>query len=281
MAIKLEGKPVANKLKKELIKRIQFLKKNNKYPTLQIIRIGESKDDISYEKSLSKNCEKLGIECVIKGLPLEVTQQELETTIKEANLNNKVHGILLFRPLPETLDIEPIKELIDPRKDVDSMCPINIANAFRSDDQAISPCTAKAVMALLDFYGIDLKGANVTIVGASSVVGSPLAMLLINKFATVSVCHIYTNDISTYTKSADIVISATGVPKLLGEKHFTEHSIVIDVGINFDEKGNLCGDVDYEKVFNKVKAITPTAGGIGAITTTILLSHVVRACESL
>lgn len=281
MAVKLDGKPVAQALREDLMKRVQKLTDENNIPTLQIIRVGERPDNLSYEKSILKNCENLGIHSVVKSLPDETTQGELEDAIKQANEDCGIHGILLFRPLPDHLDLEAIRKIINPVKDVDCMSPINIGGLLDDNQIGIAPCTAKAVMALLKYYDIPLEGTNVAMVGASLVVGRPLAMLLVEKFATVSVCHIYTKDVPSYTTKADVVITACGVPKLFGEKYFNENSVVIDVGINFDKNGNLCGDVDYDAVFDKVKAITPTAGGIGVITTTILLSHVVEACEAL
>lgn len=281
MGVKLDGKPVAQALREDLIKRVQKLTSENNTPTVQIIRVGERPDNLSYEKGILKNCELLGIKSNVKCLPAEVSQEELVDVIKQANEDCNVHGILLFRPLPDHLDLEVIRNIINPVKDIDCMSPLNIGRVFNPNQRGIAPCTPKAVMALLKYYNIPLEGANVAMVGASLVVGRPLAMLLVDQFATVSVCHIYTKDIPSYTTKADIVITACGVPKLFGEKYFNENSIVIDVGINFDKDGNLCGDVDYNAVFDKVKAITPTAGGIGIITTTILLSHVVEACETL
>lgn len=281
MAMKLEGKPVAQALKEDLMKRVQKLTEEKHTPTLQIIRIGERPDDLSYERGILKNCEGLGIQSVVKVLPVEISQGELEAAVKEANEDPAIHGILLFRPLPEHLDLEAIRKIINPMKDVDSMSPINIGRVLDADQTGIAPCTAKAVMELLKFYDIPLQGTDIAMVGASLVVGRPLSMLLVEKFATVSVCHIYTKDVPSYTTKAEVVITACGVPRLFGEKYFHENSIVIDVGINFDKEGKLCGDVDYDAVFDKVKAITPTAGGIGVITTTVLLSHVVDACERL
>lgn len=281
MAIKLDGKPVVQSLRKDLIKRIQKLTEQNNTPTIQIIRVGERQDDLSYEKSILKNCEILGIKSSVKCLSDEIIQEELEEVIKQSNEDSSIHGILFFRPLPDHLNLQAITDMINPIKDIDCMSPTNMGGIFQTKQKGIAPCTPKAVIALLKHYNIPLEGANVAMIGASLVVGRPLAMLLVDEFATVSVCHIYTQDVPSYTTKADIVITACGVPKLFGEKYFNENSIIIDVGINFDENGKLCGDVDYDKVFDKVKAITPTAGGIGIITTTILLSHVVDACETL
>lgn len=279
MTIKLEGRPVARRLENDLKNRIQALKEADKIPVLQIIRVGANEDDLSYEKSLLKNCKNLGIECRVKEIKSSATQNELEDTLVEANNDSSINGILIFSPLPEPFDIEPLRKMIDPQKDVDCMSPANMEKTFSEQEHEIAPCTAKSVMALLDYYEIPLKGADVAIVGASYVVGRPLGMLLLDRFATVSLCHVYTEDVPSYTKEADIVISACGVPRLLKENYFNEDSVVIDVGVNFDEDGKIIGDVDYENVFGKVKALTPSVGGVGASTSMILLSHVVYSCE--
>lgn len=276
MTLALKGKPVAQKIENDLKVRIQKLKT---LPTLQIIRIGENDDDLAYEKSLTKNCQKLGINCHIAKLAAKASQVDLEKAVQAANQDPNVHGILVFRPLPEQLDIEPIRQMIAPQKDVDCMSPTNMGKIFSHDKKSIAPCTAQSVMAILDYYEVPLEGADVTIVGASFVVGRPLAMLLMDRMATVSVCQVYTKDVPAYTKKSEVVISACGVAKLLKENYFNEKAVVVDVGVNFDENGKLCGDVDYAQVFGKVKAITPAVGGVGSITSMILLSRVVHACE--
>lgn len=281
MGVKLDGKPVAQALREDLIKRVEKLAEKNVTPTIQIIRVGENPSDLSYERGILKNCDLIGIKSRIRVLPLDVTQDELVNIIKEYNVDPDVHGILLFRPLPSHIDLQVIRNVINPVKDIDCMNPINLERVMEPNFSGIGPCTAKAVIALMKYYNMPLKGADITVVGASLVVGKPLANMLTEEFATVSLCHIFTKDVAAYTKNAEIVVTACGVPKLFGEKYFNENAIVIDVGINFDKDGKLCGDVDYDAVFDKVKAITPTAGGIGVITTTILLSHVVEACEAL
>lgn len=280
VTVKLEGKPVAKQLENELKDRIQALKKADKIPVLQIIRVGANKDDLSYEKGLLKNCKALGIDCRVKEISPSASQRELEKSLETANQDDAVDGILIFSPLPEPFEIEPLKEMIAPQKDVDCMSPTNMGKIFSGQPADMAPSTAKSVLALLDYYEIPLKGANVVIVGASYVVGRPLAMLLLDRFATVTLCHEYTEDVPAHTKEADIVISACGVPHLLKANYFNEEAVVIDVGINFDKNGKIIGDVDYEDAFGKVKALTPAVGGVGASTSMILLSHVVSACEA-
>jgi len=281
MGIKLEGKPVAQAISEQLKHRIKMLAEKNIIPALLIIRVGMRQDDISYEKGILKKCDELGIKAVVKLLSGDVPQEELIKVIKSANENSGIHGIMLFRPLPDHIDTNAVRNVIDPVKDVDCMSPLNLAKVFEGKADGIVPCTPRAVIEMLRYYNIPLEGANVVVVGRSLVVGKPLAMLLLDENATVTICHSGTKDLPSVTASADIVVAAIGKAKFLDEKYFNKNSIAIDVGINVDEKGKLHGDVDYDKVFDKVKGLTPATGGIGSITTIILLSHVVLACERL
>ncbi|MBB6217321.1 methylenetetrahydrofolate dehydrogenase (NADP+)/methenyltetrahydrofolate cyclohydrolase [Anaerosolibacter carboniphilus] len=280
MGVKLDGKPVVQHLREDIKKRVALLEEDGNTPTMLIIRVGEREDDISYEKSILKNCEILGIRSFVKCLPVDVSQEDLIAVIEQANTNDDIHGIMLFRPLPAHLDLEVIRDVINPMKDIDCMNPVNLQKVLETNVKGIAPCTPKAVVELLKYYNIPLEGANITMVGSSLVVGKPLGLLLIEEKATVTFCHIYTKDVAAFTTKADIVIVAIGKAKLIKDNYFNENTVVIDVGINVTEDGKICGDVDYDLVFDKVKAITPTVGGIGIITTTILLSHVVEACET-
>lgn len=279
MGIKLEGKPVVQFLREDLKQRVVRIVQKGITPAILIIRAGEREDDISYERGILKGCEIIGIKSKIKLLPSDVTFDELKKTIEEANINDDIHGIMLFRPLPAHIDQDAVSKLINPDKDIDCMSPVNLERVFEGNSGGLAPCTPKAVIEILKYYDIPLNGANVAVAGRSMVVGKPLAMLLLNENSTVTICHSRTNDIPSITKKADIVVAAVGKAKFMGKEYFTENSIVIDVGINDDGTGKICGDVDYEQVFEKVKALTPSVGGVGTITTTILLSHVVRSCE--
>jgi methylenetetrahydrofolate dehydrogenase (NADP+)/methenyltetrahydrofolate cyclohydrolase len=279
--MKLTGKPVADFLRENIRSRIEELKKNDIIPRILIIRVGQREDDIVYERSILKNCEKMGIQSIVKELPVTVTLDDLNIVIEEANKNDHIHGIMLFRPLPKHLDYEIISRMIDPLKDIDCMSPLNMENVFEGNKSGFAPCTPEAVVEMLKYYKMPLKGANIVVVGRSLVVGRPLSMLLLDENATVTICHSKTKDMKSVTKNADIVVAAIGKAKFMSEEFFTESSIVIDVGINEDENGNICGDVDYDSVFGKVKALNPAAGGVGTITTTILLDHVVKACERM
>ena len=281
MGVKLEGKPVAQSLREDMKQRILRLGEQGITPNMLIIRVGEREDDISYERGILKSCGLLGIKSQVKCLPLEVSLKEITGLIEASNKDENIHGIMLFRPLPKHLDIEIIRTVIDPVKDIDCMSPVNLEKVFEGNTEGFVPCTAKAVIELLKYYNINLKGANVAVAGRSLVVGKPLAMLLLDENATVTICHSRTKMMPSVTSKAVIVVAAIGKAKFMNDEYFSPNSIVVDVGINDAGDGKICGDVDYDLVFDKVKAITPTIGGVGAITTTILLSHVVKACEEL
>lgn len=275
-----KGKPVADSLKEDLKKRISRLKEENYRPKLTIIRVGNNEDDLSYERGIRKNCQNLEIEVETLELPVDVSQADLEKTLTETNEDEKTHGIMIFRPLPSHLDEGRISNLINPEKDVDSMNPENLSRLFLGKDGGFVPCTPQAVIDLLEFYDFDFEGANVVILGRSLVVGKPLAMLFLDKNSTVTICHSRTKNTKELTKNADLVVAALGRAKMVDDSYFSKDTIVVDVGINVDEEGKLCGDVDREKVEGKVKALTPVPGGIGSVTSTVLMDHIVRACEN-
>lgn len=281
MGTRLEGKPVVQALREEIKRRVSQLGMQGVVPAIRILRVGEREDDKAYERSILKNCELLGIKSEVKRLPDDIAQEEMLEVIKSANGDNSVHGVMLFRPLPVQLDPEKIVNAIEPAKDVDCMSPVNLEKVFEGNTKGFAPCTPKAVIELLKFYNIPLKGANVVVAGRSLVVGKPLAMLLLDENATVTVCHSRTVNMPAVTAEADIVVAAIGKAKFMKADYFTRASVVVDVGINDAGDGKICGDVDYDAVFDRVKAITPAVGGVGTITTTILLSHVVQACETL
>jgi len=279
--VKLTGKPVAEHLRANIKTRVAGLNERHIVPAIIIIRVGNKEDDVFYERSILKNCSLLGIEGRVKELPENVSMEELSKTIEDANEDDNTHGIMMFRPLPGHLNEKEILEKINPVKDIDGMTPVNLEKIFEGDDSGFSPCTPKAVIEMLKYYQIPLKGANVAVAGRSLVVGKPLAMLLLKENATVTICHSKTKDMRSITSQADIVVAAIGKAKFMNEEYFTESSIVIDVGVNDDGNGKICGDVDYDKVFGKVKMLTPASGGVGTITTTILLEQAVRACEMM
>lgn len=281
MGIKLEGKPVVQAIRESIKQRVAILADKKITPTILILRVGEREDDISYERGILKNCEMLGLKSYVLPLPQDITQYELEDTLNKANLDQDIHGIMLFRPLPSQLNLESLCNMIKPQKDIDCMSPVNLEKVFEGKSKGFIPCTSQAVVELLKYYEIPLKGMNVAVVGRSLVVGKPLAMLLTDENATVTLCHSKTKDMPSITAKADIVVAAVGKAKFMTEDYFNSESIVVDVGINETDEGKICGDVDYERVIHKVKALNPAIGGIGTITTTILLNNVVLACENL
>ena len=279
MGEKLAGKPVVQSLRENILSRVDHLKENGITPTFLLIRVGAREDDLSYERSILKNCDLLKIKCIVLEIPTSVPMEELTGVFEKANRNPDIHGIMIFRPLPDHIDPERVRNLIDPEKDIDCMSPINLEKVFEGHSISFAPCTPKAVIELLKFYDIPLKGANVVVAGRSLVVGKPLSMLLLDENASVTICHSRTKDMPSITSKADIVVAAIGKAKFMGEEYFSEDNIVVDVGINDDGNGKICGDVQYDEVIEKVKGLTPPTGGVGLITTTILLDHVVQACE--
>ncbi len=281
MEILMTGSDVAAFMKDEMIKEVEKLKSKGVHPKLSIIRVGKREDDISYERGAKKRMELIGIDCEVTELPQDISQQEFEKEFKKINDDDKIHGILLFRPLPKHLDEEAIISSINPYKDSDCMSRDNIAKVFSGDKTGHAPCTAEAVMEMLDYYKIDPKGKKITLVGRSMVVGKPLSMLLLNRHATVTICHTRTEDLAGTCRNANIVIAAAGKAKMITEDMISDGTIVIDVGINFDENGNMCGDVDFEAVKNKASYITPVPKGVGSVTTSILAKHVIKGAKLL
>ena len=246
-------------------------------PTLGIIRVGERPDDLSYERGATKRCDTLGVAVEKFLLPENVTQEELMATIDQVNKDDKIHGVLIFRPLPKHLDEAAVIKALNPEKDVDGITDGSMVGVFAGTKQGFPPCTPQACMEILDHYGIDCTGKKAVVVGRSLVVGKPAAMMLIKKNATVTVCHTRTKDMPSVTREADIVIVAAGRAGVVDESYVAPGQIVIDVGINVNEEGKLCGDVKYDTVEPVVDAITPVPGGVGAVTTSVLVGHVVEA----
>lgn len=274
----LKGNVVAASIKENMTSKIKQLESSGKFPTLAIVRLGANPSDISYEKSIIKNCDAIGIKSIVFEKETKISTDELIEFMNTLNDDNNISGILLFRPLPKHIDEERIRNAISPLKDVDCMHPLNLEKIFEGDMDGFSPATPKAAMEILLFNEIPLEGKNVVVVNRSMVVGKPLAMMLLEKNATVTICHSKTKNLDEITRNADIVITALGRPKFFTEKYFTNKSIVIDVGVSMTDEGKLSGDVDYENVVNLVDKITPVPGGVGSVTTTLLLNQVVNAC---
>ncbi len=280
MAKLLLGKEVNAKLNARIIEQCEALKAQGVNPTLAIVRCGERPDDLSYERGATKRAETLGVTVEKFLLPEDVTKEELLKTIDEINANDKIHGVLMFRPLPKHLkaDQDEICNRLDPAKDVDGMTDGSNAGVFMGKQLGFAPCTPAACMEILDHYGIDLTGKKAVVIGRSLVVGKPAAMMLMGKNATVTVCHTRTKDVPAEAREADVLISAAGVLKSLTKDYVRPGQIVIDVSINWDaEKNGIAGDAVFEEVEPIVDAITPVPGGVGAVTTSVLIGHVVEA----
>ena len=279
MAKRLLGKEVTAALNERIKADAEALKAKGVNPTLCIIRVGENESDISYERGATKRCETLGVACEKILLPEDVSQEELLATIDKVNKNDQIHGVLLFRPLPKHLAQSVIENAIDPAKDVDCMTDGSMSGVFTGKNVVFPPCTPQACMEILDHYGIDCTGKKAVVVGRSLVVGKPAAMMLIKKNATVTVCHTRTVDMPSVVREADIVIVAAGRAGVVDDTYLRAGQVVIDVGINVNAEGKLCGDVDFEKAEPIVEAITPVPGGVGSVTTSVLVGHVVEAAK--
>ena len=224
-------------------------------------------------------CKGIGVTVKNFVLPGDCTQDDLLAVIKEVNEDKDIHGCLLFRPLPKTMDENFIRNQLDPAKDVDGITDLSMAGTYACTELGFPPCTPYACMEILEHFGIDLKGKRVCVVGRSLVVGKPAAIMALQRNGTVTVCHTKTKDMASVAREADVIIAAAGKAGVVGEGFFREGQVVIDVGINFDEEGNMKGDVDFAAAEPVVAAITPVPGGVGTVTTSVLVKHVIQAAQ--
>lgn len=273
----LDGKKVAAAICETLCGKVERLAEKGIMPTLAIIRIGTRADDISYERGAVKRCESVGVKTRVFTLPENTEQPAVLELIEAVNEDSGVHGCLMLRPFPEHIDDNAVRNALSPEKDIDGITDASLAGIFAGTDTGFSPCTPRACMEILDYYGIDVTGKKAVVIGRSLVVGKPAAMMLMQKNATVTVCHTKTMNMPEIARAADILIVAAGKPKVVGLEYVSENQIVIDVGINVDENGKLCGDVDFKAVEPVVGRITPVPGGVGTVTTSVLVKHVVEA----
>ena len=271
--ILLYGADTAKKIKDEISGMLSELK--GYIPTLGIVRIGSNPADISYEKGAVKKMESLSLKTKVFEFDENISSDDFIDEFKKINEDDEIDGILLFRPLPEHIDEKKVIEVLDERKDLDGISYKNIAKVFAGDESGFAPCTAKAVIKILESNNIELEGKNIVVLGRSMVIGKPVAMLAIQKNATVTLCHSKTADLKKVCKNADVLIVAIGRAKMINDDYIGEDAVVIDVGINFFE-GKLCGDVDLENVKNAAMA-TPVPKGVGAVTTSVLAQHLVIA----
>ena len=279
MAVLLTGKEVSNAVKERVAESVKTLAQSGVTPTLAILRVGERPDDLSYERSAIKVAATLGIEVRSIVLPIDATQEQIEVAIDGINDDASIHGCLMFRPLPKGIDETALCNRLDARKDMDGIGLSSLAGIFAGTGQGYAPCTAQACIEICDYYNVPVQGKRVVVIGRSLVIGKPVSMLFLQHNATVTICHSRSENLAEITREADVVVCATGRAKAYDARYFSAGQTVIDVGINVDDQGNLCGDVDFDSVEPIVAAITPVPRGVGSVTTALLMEHVVKAAS--
>ena len=277
MALILDGKEIAAKMNEKLRAEASALRSAGVSPCLAIVRVGERGDDIAYERGAMKRCEGVGVAVQNFILPEDCAEAELLSTIEKINKDSGIHGCLLLQPLSAHMDELRIRQSLSPGKDVDGITAASLFSVTAGRGPGFPPCTPKACMEVLDHYNIDVTGKRAVVIGRSLVVGKPAAMMLLKRNATVTICHTKTKDMPALCREAEILIVAAGRAGMVGREYLSPGQIVIDVGINFNEDGKLCGDVNFAEAKEIVGAITPVPGGVGAITTSVLVGHVIKA----
>ncbi|WP_172136113.1 bifunctional 5,10-methylenetetrahydrofolate dehydrogenase/5,10-methenyltetrahydrofolate cyclohydrolase [Adlercreutzia sp. ZJ473] len=280
----LAGREVVDSLEDDLTPRVASLAARGITPTLAVVRMGERPDDLSYERTAARRAAGLGIGVRSLALAADAPFDELARAIEAVNADASVHGCLMFRPLPPHIDEARACDLLLPAKDVDGITSLSLAGVFAGAPQGFPPATAQACLEVLDHYGVPVEGKHVVVVGRSLVIGRPVAMMLLGRNASVTLCHSKTEDLESLTRLADVVICATGRPRAFGAAYFRPGQTVLDVGINFDAQGALCGDVDFDaagSVLGDAGSITPVPGGLGSVTTSVTMAHVVQAAEKI
>ena len=280
MAKLLKGKEVIESLNNKLASEVADLKSKNINPTLGILRVGERPDDLSYERGAIKRCEAVGVDVKVFALPADVTEERFFQELDKLNQDKTINGILMFRPLPAHIDGEKARRLLSAEKDIDGCTDLSLSGVFTNSEVGFCPCTAEAAIEILKYYNVSLTGKKVAVIGRSLVIGRPVAMLLMHENATITICHTKTVDVQSIAKEADIIVAASGQMESIGKDYLSEGQVVIDVGISWnEEKNKLCGDVLFEEAEEIVDAITPVPGGVGGVTTSILVKHVVEAAK--
>ena len=278
MAEMLLGRPVADAIREDLARRVGALAERGVKPRLAVIRLGEDEGDMAYERSIFRSCGKLGCEAVSIALPLDIAQEALIDEIESVNADASVHGCLLLRPLPKQLDSAAVCDALSPEKDLDGMGRRALGSLFAGRKDAFAPCTAQACLEMLRFYGVDPAGRRAVVVGRSLVIGRPAAQLLLQANATVTCCHSRTPDLAAVCREADILIAAVGRAGLIGAAHTRPGQVILDVGVNSVD-GKLCGDVRTEEAAEIAAAVSPVPGGVGAVTPSVLMAHLLEAAE--
>lgn len=282
MAKLLSGKPVAEALSASLRERAARLRERGVTPTLALLRIGAREDDLAYERGLVGRAASIGVEVRRVLLPAESGEASVRAALEALNADETVHGVLVFRPFPAHLrpSEDALCALLAPEKDVDGMTPASMAGLYSGSGTGFAPCTAEACMELLRFYDYDCAGKHAVVIGRSLVIGKPVALLLLAQNATVTVCHTRTRELAALSRQADLIVTAAGSPGSLTAAHCSAGQTVLDVSVNLDERTQkLCGDAEPEAVAQRVEAITPVPGGVGAVTSAVLMAHVLRAAE--
>lgn len=277
MSLVLKGAPVVAAMNEANAARCAKLKAAGVVPTLAVVRVGEREDDLSYEKGVMARCAKVGVEVKQFLLPADAAQDELLDVIAKINADDKIHGCLLFRPLPKQFDDRTVRAALAPEKDIDGITDGSLAGVFTNTAVGYPPCTAQACLEILKHYNVPLSGKRAVVVGRSLVVGKPAAMMLDKENATVTLCNSRTQNLPEVCREADVVVVAMGKIGAIGAEHLREGQVVVDVGIHVNEEGRLCGDVRFAEAEPVVEAITPVPGGVGTVTTSVLVSHVVEA----
>ncbi|WP_062355991.1 bifunctional methylenetetrahydrofolate dehydrogenase/methenyltetrahydrofolate cyclohydrolase FolD [Bacillus kwashiorkori] len=276
----IDGKAIAKKKRIEIKRKVEQLKIQGIIPGLAVILVGEDSASKTYVRNKQKACMETGIQSFLFEYEASVTETVLIEKIKELNDKEDVHGILVQLPLPKHINPKNIIQAISPDKDVDGFHPINIGKMVSGEDGFV-PCTPLGIIHLLNEINYTIRGKHAVVVGRSNIVGKPMAQLLLNMDATVTICHSKTNQLENYTKNADLLICAVGKAKFLGKNHVKDGAVVIDVGMNRDETGKLCGDVDFNHVKDVASYITPVPGGVGPMTITMLLENVIKAAKNI
>ncbi|WP_409289192.1 bifunctional methylenetetrahydrofolate dehydrogenase/methenyltetrahydrofolate cyclohydrolase FolD [Peribacillus sp. SCS-37] len=274
----INGREIAADIRKNLQAEVEDLKSRHVTPGLAVILVGNNQASRTYVSMKEKACREMGIYSVMTQLPEDVSQEELTQNIAALNEDSRIHGILVQLPLPEHIDETAIIETISPDKDVDGFHPVNIGKLM-TNQETFYPCTPFGIMKMVEYIGIKPEGRHVVVVGRSNIVGKPAAQLFLNANATVTLCHSRTQDLESYTRQADILIAAVGKPGLIEARHIKEGAVVIDVAMNRNEEGKLCGDVDFDSVKDKAAYITPVPGGVGPMTITMLLFNTVKSAK--
>lgn len=274
----LKGAPVSAAIREWAAEEIKQLQ--GSVPKLAIIRVGEKPDDMSYERSAVKKMEAFGLRVQIFVFPKDISDEEFKEAFQKINKDPDVTGILLLRPLPRQIKEKEIEAMIDPKKDLDGISPVNIAKVFLGDPSGFAPCTAEAVIEILKANNISIEGKRAAVIGRSMVIGKPLSMLLLKENATVTICHTRTKELPEICRQAEILVAAAGKAGMVEESWVSDGAVVIDVGINVDENGKLCGDVDQASMESQNLLLTPVPGGVGAVTTAVLAKHLIQAARS-